>query len=46
MIEPYAELGVTWWLENANPWAFGWNWEGDMPAEAIINRIKQGPPRI
>lgn len=48
MIEPYAELGVTWWLENANPWAFGWDEKGDMdaPAAAIIERIKQGPPRI
>lgn len=46
MLEPYAESGVTWWLENANPWAFGWDQKGAMPADAIIARIKQGPPRL
>ncbi len=46
LLEPYAEIGVTWWLENANPWAFGWPGQGDWPFDAIRQRILQGPPRL
>lgn len=45
LLEPFAEVGVTWWLENANPWAFGWSGQGEWPVEAIRTRILQGPPR-
>lgn len=45
MVAAYASAGVTWWIENLNPWRYGWS-EGDpdWPAEAIRSRIRQGPP--
>ncbi|MBZ0303683.1 MAG: LLM class flavin-dependent oxidoreductase, partial [Anaerolineae bacterium] len=46
LVEPYAEIGVTWWLENVNPWAFGWDERGPWPEAAIRQRIEQGPPRF
>ena len=47
IVRPYAEAGVTWWLETIDPWTFG----GDTPAEtwpldAMRERIKQGPPKL
>lgn len=41
----YAQAGVTWWLENVNPWRFGWDMHGPWPVEAMRERILQGPPR-
>jgi alkanesulfonate monooxygenase SsuD/methylene tetrahydromethanopterin reductase-like flavin-dependent oxidoreductase (luciferase family) len=43
-VAPYAAAGVTWWLENVNPWRFGWDMEGSWPVEAMRERILQGPP--
>lgn len=43
-VQPYAEAGATWWLEDLSPWAFGWQWEGDWPVEQMNARIRQGPP--
>ena len=43
---PYAAAGVTWWLENVNPWRFGWDMQGAWPFEAMRERILQGPPRL
>ncbi len=42
-VQPYAEAGVTWWLESISPWTFGgddqhWN------TDAMRKRITQGPP--
>ncbi len=43
-MQQYADAGVTWWLENISPWAFGWQ-EGDpWPLEQMHGRILQGPP--
>jgi alkanesulfonate monooxygenase SsuD/methylene tetrahydromethanopterin reductase-like flavin-dependent oxidoreductase (luciferase family) len=48
-VAPYEKAGVTWWLEDTNPWRFGPKW-GDplVPgvSERIRERILQGPPRI
>ena len=41
----YASAGATWWLEDVNPWRFGWNWHGPWPVEAMRARINAGPPR-
>jgi hypothetical protein len=46
IVGPYAEIGVTWWLENMTPWAFGWSGEGDWPVEAMRERIEAGPPQL
>jgi hypothetical protein len=44
-IQPYAEAGATWWFEDISPWPFGWNWNGPWPVEAMIQRVRRGPPR-
>jgi hypothetical protein len=47
ILRPYADIGVTWWLENADLyWLDGWSPEDRRPADAIRARIEQGPPRI
>jgi hypothetical protein len=46
--EQYEELGITWWLENVDPWRWGHSWEEPIPPPAIDQmeeRIRQGPPR-
>jgi alkanesulfonate monooxygenase SsuD/methylene tetrahydromethanopterin reductase-like flavin-dependent oxidoreductase (luciferase family) len=43
-VAPYAASGVTWWLENVNPFCFGWRMQGPWPVEAMRERILQGPP--
>jgi alkanesulfonate monooxygenase SsuD/methylene tetrahydromethanopterin reductase-like flavin-dependent oxidoreductase (luciferase family) len=42
----YADAGVTWWLENVNPFRFGWRMQGPWPFAAMRERILQGPPGI
>ncbi|GAC1373487.1 MAG: hypothetical protein NVS2B12_27540 [Ktedonobacteraceae bacterium] len=37
IVRPYAEAGVTWWMESC--WSF-------PPIEQLRARIQQGPPRI
>jgi hypothetical protein len=37
MLQPWREAGVTWWMEA--------RW-GDVPQEAVRERIRQGPPRL
>ncbi|HLZ68504.1 MAG TPA: LLM class flavin-dependent oxidoreductase [Dehalococcoidia bacterium] len=44
IVAPYAAAGATWWLENINPWRFGWAWQGPWPAEQMHERILLGPP--
>jgi alkanesulfonate monooxygenase SsuD/methylene tetrahydromethanopterin reductase-like flavin-dependent oxidoreductase (luciferase family) len=49
IIAPYAEVGVTWWIEDVSmgrfrewkPWEEPYVW----PTEEIEARIRQGPPR-
>ncbi len=45
IIEPYIGAGVTWWIEQINPWRFKWGMtEEPWPVEAMRERILQGPP--
>jgi hypothetical protein len=44
-VAPSGQAGATWWLEDISPWAFGWQWHGPWPFEALRARIRQGPPR-
>ena len=49
LVEPYAQAGVTWWIEPVDPWRFGWSFEVPWPDEATVRireRIAQGPPRL
>lgn len=45
VVQPYAEVGVTWWLENISPWRFGSGTDGNWPLEAMRERVLAGPPR-
>jgi alkanesulfonate monooxygenase SsuD/methylene tetrahydromethanopterin reductase-like flavin-dependent oxidoreductase (luciferase family) len=49
LIHPYAEAGVTWWVEPIDPWRFGWSYEVPWDPKATVlmrERIRQGPPRL
>lgn len=49
IIAPYAEAGVTWWIEPVDPWRFGWSWEVAWAPEATVRireRVRQGPTRL
>ena len=41
----YRAAGATWWIEDLNPWRFGWSGTNAWPDDAIRARIGQGPPR-
>ncbi len=45
-VASYAAAGVTWWMENINPWRFGWQMQGPWPLEAMRERILQGPSAL
>jgi len=48
IVTPYAEAGVTWWIEPVDPWRFGWSFEVPWAPEATVlmrERVRQGPPR-
>ena len=38
IVAPYAEAGVTWWLEARLPWV--------SPLAEVRERIRKGPPRV
>ncbi|MBX3063743.1 MAG: LLM class flavin-dependent oxidoreductase [Anaerolineae bacterium] len=49
VIEPYAEVGVTWWIEDVSPWRFGHSWEIQWQPEftrQMDDLIRRGPPRL
>lgn len=45
MVAPFAEAGVTWWLEHLNPSRLGLTWTDDWTLEPLRERILQGPPK-
>ncbi len=49
IIEPYAGVGVTWWIEDVSPWRFGHSWEITWQpdfAPQMDEIIRRGPPRL
>jgi probable F420-dependent oxidoreductase len=44
IVAPYAEAGVTWWLENIVP--MRWSDEEGTALEVMRRRILQGPPAL
>jgi Luciferase-like monooxygenase len=46
LVQRYVDAGVTWWLEDVSPWAFGWQWAGPWPVDQMNDRIRAGPPRL
>lgn len=48
IVAPFAEMGLTWWIEHVDPWRFGLDWSAyvtEDAAEQMKDRIRQGPPR-
>ena len=48
IVAPFAQMGLTWWIEHIDPWRFGLDWgEFVTPdaAEKMKQRVLQGPPR-
>lgn len=43
-VQEYADVGVTWWLENVSPWAFDWVEGAPWPMDKMHQRILDGPP--
>lgn len=46
-VAPYAEAGVTWWMEDISPYRFGRRWEDPWTADdarLMAERVRQGPP--
>ncbi len=46
IVREYADLGVTYWLENTLPFVFGGDLGENWHLEQIHQRILQGPPRL
>lgn len=44
IVRPYAEIGITWWVEGIGE-AFEGSWRRDI-TEAMQARIRQGPPHF
>jgi hypothetical protein len=47
-LEPYREVGLTWWVEGISPYDYGLGWSDPWTAETVEQlelRIRQGPPR-
>lgn len=47
-IAPYADVGITWWIEDVSPWRFGADWEAQWSPDStkrMRERVQQGPPR-
>lgn len=46
IVAPYAEVGVTWWMEPLNPTLYDSEWEGVWPYESMRERVIMGPPLL
>ncbi|MCC6616058.1 MAG: LLM class flavin-dependent oxidoreductase [Anaerolineae bacterium] len=49
VIQPFADVGVTWWVEDVSPWRFGADWEKPWQPEhtrQMVELIRRGPPRM
>jgi alkanesulfonate monooxygenase SsuD/methylene tetrahydromethanopterin reductase-like flavin-dependent oxidoreductase (luciferase family) len=46
LVTPRADLGVTWWLEEIDPYKFGVRFKDEWPVEALRERVLQGPPVV
>jgi alkanesulfonate monooxygenase SsuD/methylene tetrahydromethanopterin reductase-like flavin-dependent oxidoreductase (luciferase family) len=47
VVGPFADLGITWWIEDVSPWRFGHPWEITWSSEftnAMDELIDRGPP--
>jgi len=47
LVERFAAVGATWWLETVDPWSQSLDWSlplDDVAAEKMVERIHAGPP--
>jgi alkanesulfonate monooxygenase SsuD/methylene tetrahydromethanopterin reductase-like flavin-dependent oxidoreductase (luciferase family) len=48
-VEPYAAVGVSWWIEDVSPWRFDHSWEISWQpvfTQQMDELIRRGPPRV
>jgi alkanesulfonate monooxygenase SsuD/methylene tetrahydromethanopterin reductase-like flavin-dependent oxidoreductase (luciferase family) len=48
-VAPYADVGVTWWIEDVSPWRFDHSWEVQWQpifTQQMNELIRQGPPKL
>jgi len=43
-VSSYQQTGVTWWMEELNPWVYGWEAGRPFPFRQMDERIRSGPP--
>jgi alkanesulfonate monooxygenase SsuD/methylene tetrahydromethanopterin reductase-like flavin-dependent oxidoreductase (luciferase family) len=49
IVAPFADLGVTWWIEDVSPWRSGHPWEVRWTPEITRDMneiIRRGPPSL
>ena len=49
IVDPFREIGLTWWIEQIDPWRFGLGWQDlvtPAASQKMHERILQGPPRF
>ena len=49
VVAPYQAVGVTWGVEEIDPWRFGLGWDDLLTLEVVERmneRIRQGPPKL
>ena len=46
IVAPYADVGVTWWLESIAPYRDGKGFEEPWDTAPLRERVRAGPPRI
>ncbi len=44
LVARYEEAGATWWLEAIAPYRFQEGFDGPWPEDALLTRVRQGPP--
>ena len=48
IVAPYAQVGITWWIEDISPHAYGSSrtdpWTAEL-VERMEQRLRQGPPK-
>ncbi|MBM3949715.1 MAG: LLM class flavin-dependent oxidoreductase [SAR202 cluster bacterium] len=44
-VSSYEQTGVTWWMEELNPWVYGWEAGRAFPSRQMDERIRSGPPK-
>lgn len=46
IVAPFAEIGVTWWLESIAPYRYDEGFDEPWDTERLRERVLQGPPKV